>query len=230
MPRRRTVASLLVAVIIAGCGGSAAPSASSATATTQTVGPSVALASRPPTPAPPSPEPSLGNGVPSGDIPAGTYTATGFAPNVTFTIGEGWTQTIDPESAPEDAILLVFTPEPGDEAIYIDSKAPTIPPAQSLQGTFGRLKGVTLGEPFDVALGGASGLAVDGQISPDFPEPEQKIFGLSEDYFMRPGDRFRAYALELDGDPFYIIVESTDDGFETFLDIAGPVLESMTFG
>jgi hypothetical protein len=71
---------------------------------------------------------------------------------------------------------------------------------------------------------------VDGQISPGLPEPEQQVFGLSEDYFMRPGDRFRAYHLDLGGDPFYLIVESTGDGFDAFLEIAGPVLESMAFG
>jgi hypothetical protein len=160
----------------------------------------------------PTPEPSLGNGVPTGDIPAGTYTADRFSPSVTFTIGEGWTQTLDPEAAVDEALLLVYTPEPGDEAIYIDSEAPTIEPATSLRNTFGRLKGVTLSEPFEVTVGGATGLAADGQIAPDLPEPEQQVFGLSEDYFMRPGDRFRAYALELGGDPFYIIVESMTFG------------------
>jgi hypothetical protein len=221
---------LAVVILVAGCGSSAGTSAPPAPPTTALATPSAAVASEPPTAEPPTAEPSVGNGVPNGDIPAGTYTATAFAPTVTFTIGEGWTQTIDPESALEKALLLVYTPEPGDEAIYIDTKAPTLEPAKSLQNTFGRLKGVTLGEPFDAAIGGAGGLAVDGQISPDLPEPEQQVFGLSEDYFMRPGDRFRAYHLDLGGDPFYLIVESTGDGFDAFLEIAGPVLESMAFG
>jgi hypothetical protein len=216
---------LAVVILVAGCGSSAGTSAPPAPPTTALATPSAAVASEPPTP-----EPSVGNGVPNGDIPAGTYTATAFAPTVTFTIGEGWTQTIDPESALEKALLLVYTPEPGDEAIYIDAKAPTLEPAKSLQNTFGRLKGVTLGEPFEAAVGGVTGLAVDGRIAPDLPEPEQQVFGLSEDYFMRPGDRFRAYALEFGGQPIYVIVESTGDGFDAFLEIAGPVLESMTFG
>jgi hypothetical protein len=230
MPLRRTAASLAVAVVIAGCGGSAATGAPSPAAVRGATAPSVAIASDLPTPAPPSPEPSLDNGVPVGDIPAGTYMATGFVPTVTFTVGEGWTHSLDAESVPDRALTLIYTPEPGDEAIYIDTKAPTIDATKSLQGTFGRLKGVALGEPFEVTFGGASGLAVDGQISPDLPEPEQQVFGLSEYYFMRPGDRFRAYHLDLEGDPFYLIVESTGDGFDAFLDIAGPVLESMTFG
>jgi hypothetical protein len=230
MPLRRTVAWLVVAVVIAGCGGSAATGTPSPSAVSGTTAPSVAIARELPTPAPLSPEPSPGNGVPVGDISAGTYTATGFAPTVTFTVGEGWTHSLDAESVPDRALTLIYTPEPGDEAIYIDTRAPTIEPTKSLQGTFGRLKGVTLGEPFEVTLGGASGLAVDGQISPDLPEPEQQVFGLSEDYFMRPGDRFRAYHLDLGGDPFYLIVESTGDGFDAFLEIAGPVLESIAFG
>ena len=230
MRGRRSLHILAVVVLVAGCGGSAGTSAPAAAPTTALATPSGAATTEPPTPQPATPEPSFGNGVPNGDIPAGTYTATALAPTVTFTIGEGWTQTIDPESALEEALLLVFTPEPGDEAIYIDAKAPTLEPAKSLQNTFGRLKGVTLGEPFEAAVGGATGLAVDGRIAPDLPEPEQQVFGLSEDYFIRPGDRFRAYALEFGGHPLYVIVESTGDGFDAFLEIAGQVLESMAFG
>jgi hypothetical protein len=225
----RAAALVLGGALALACGNDASTSVTTP-AESSPVSESPTTPSPDPTRAVPTPEPSLGNGVPTGDIPAGTYTADGFSPSVTFTIGEGWTQTLDPEAAVDEALLLVYTPEPGDEAIYIDSKAPTIEPATSLRNTFGRLKGVTLSEPFEVTVGGATGLAADGQIAPDLPEPEQQVFGLSEDYFMRPGDRFRAYALELGGDPFYIIVESTADGFDAFLEIASPVVESMTFG
>jgi hypothetical protein len=228
--RVRRLATPAVVVLVVACGGSAATSAPPAAPTTALATPSEAATTEPATPEPPTPEPSIRNGVPIGDVPAGPYTATGFAPTVTFTIGEGWTHSLDAESVPDAALTLVYTPEPGDEAIYIDTKAPAIEPVKSLQNTFGRLKGVTLGEPFEVTLGGATGLAVEGRISPDLQEPEQQVFGLSEDYFMRPGDRFVAYHLDLGGDPFYLIVESTGDGFDAFLEIARPVLESMTFG
>jgi hypothetical protein len=226
---------LLILTTVAGCAGGTTGNGSSpsvATGAAPTGQPSASPSGAPtarPTAAPSTPEATLDTGIPVGEVPAGTYTAAALDPSFLITLDSGWRHELDSESRPDRALLLVATSGPFDEAMYFDTSAATADPSVVLTNTFGRLQGVTLGPITPATIGGAPGVMADAIVADELPTPSIQIFGLAEHYELRPGDRFRAFVLDVGDRAMFVIIESNGDAFEPFLARASAILESVTF-
>jgi hypothetical protein len=226
---------VLTIAVVAACGGGATtdpPLPSSAADPTPAAQPSSTAGESPPAPptaAPSEPKATIDTGIPIGEVPAGTYSAAALDPAFDLTLDAGWRHDLDSESRPDRALLLLATSGPFDEAIYFDTSASTADPSVVLAHTFGNLRGVTLGPITATSIAGAPGVMADATVADALPTPSIEIFGLAEHYELRPRDRLRAFVLDVGDRAMFVIVESNGEAFESFLERATKILDSVSF-
>ena len=184
----------------------------------------------PPTPEseeilPPGVEPTA-----EGLLNPGTYRTSIFEPPVTFTVGKGW--RIPFEEA--DSIVIARKLEPRDEVIYMDSSqfdadldGALLFAQKAFTSTTGVARDFRFSRIFPVRIGGFRGRGRTMDVRTD-----QLVVTLAlgtEAYEVRPGDRLHLAAISVDRESILVFVEAPGAGFESFLDEATPVLESLKF-
>jgi hypothetical protein len=223
---RRRLANLLLAgllgAFIAGCGGSATPTAGGATAGGST---------------PPA-------------LPAGTYTSRVFTPAVTATLPTGWWNAADAadyyalQPVASDLVGIHFFRNP--KAASQDAACPIAPApgvgsdSLSLLTWIRSLPGLVVGNPKLVTVGGLSGTEIDVSIADGWKTSCPFASGLpavplfvgssgSLRWVIAGNERLRLDLLDMPSGGTLVVDQDAFDGslFDALLSAASPVIRSL---
>ena len=228
---------ILAITAVAACGGSTPSPASVVTPPAVTATPSTAV-----TAAPATLEPTAATGPAAlcavgGDecsIQAGTYTTGPFEPAFTFTIESTWDNTrafaegggIDTQSGAINWISGRAQAWVGAADLRIKNERDVARYIKLLEGE----RGYTVGKTTAVSIGGVDGLQVDvvravlnSTGAGFFPPP-------AEDSFVyEPGGQSRVYFIETPGTWTFFVIEGDDERFDSIMEVAQPVLDSIAW-
>lgn len=166
-------------------------------------------------------------------LEAGTYSVAPFEPPFTFAVDAGWTN----ERAWPDAGGV----SKGDGAFYWASgvEAGTVGSEEVEIGAtvddfvafLASLEaiGMTVSEASEVTVDGAAGQQVDVE-SNDVDAPG--LFSLDDDQFnLVPDEKARFLVVERDGETVVFIIDAfTTDAFDSWIETAQPVVDSVSWG
>ena len=147
----------------------------------------------------------------------GTYHTAKFVPGFTFTIDDGWF----PIELPELVDLMDMKQE-GDAGLsFLNMSAGS--PEETLE-LLRSSDSIELGEEVPTEVGGVTGTMVEATA-----DPRTKIADLSEgvQWALLVGYRYRIQILEVNGHTVTIIIEGTDETYESFMAEADLVVDSV---
>lgn len=164
-----------------------------------------------------------------GILKPGRYRTSVFKPTATFEVRKGW--QLSEEGI--DRLLLLHKPEPRDEAIYLDSSQRDLDVRDALMyvrdafvGTTGSARDFRFTSVTPVRVGNARGRGTMMTLATN-----QLVVTLAlatEAYQVRPGDKLRLMAVDVDGDTVLVFVEAPRQRFSSFLKQAERVLASLS--
>jgi hypothetical protein len=219
-------AAMGIAFVLAGCGGPAADSPSTAASAVEPSETAAASAQ------------ASGEGVLCAvghepcPIEAGTYTAAPFEPNFSFSVDDGWQN--DRAFADGGGISKtdggifwasgVASGTIGGEEVEIEASVDDF--VTFLQGF--EAIGMTVSAPTPVTVDGVSGQQID--VAANEAEAPA-LYHIAEDQFnLVPGEKARFLVLDKDGETVLLIIDSfTTEGFDDWLATAQPVIDSISW-
>ena len=217
MPFVRHAVALAALLVLAAC------------ATTPPLSPSLEA-----TPVPvPSPSPSgtaTPLGAPGQQLPAGRYTRDGFEPRITFAVDEGWTAEqatsgffdIQDDPGSLDVVAVQFANVVGE--------APAAEVVAEIQAN----PQLRVGEPESVEIGGLEGTRVVVETT-DPPETNPAVFRpvlvvAAGPLSIASARRLQVNLFDTPDGVLAVLVGGSMAGWDRALDLAAPVLDSVTIG
>lgn len=222
-----------IAFVLVGCGGPAAGSPSTAASAVAPSEPAVSANASAAVSAGETGEGVLcAVGHEPCPIEAGTYTATPFEPDFSFTVDEGWQNDRafadgGGISKPEGGVFWasgVATGTIGEEEVEIGASVDDF--VTFLRG-FDAV-GMTVSEPTPVTVDGVDGQQID-VASNEAEAPA--LYRIAEDQFnLVPDEKARFLVLDKDGETVLLIIDSfTTEGFDDWVATAQPVVDSISW-
>jgi hypothetical protein len=160
-----------------------------------------------------------GSAEPGTPLAAATYYTELFTPRIIFTLDEGWGNA----GQYADQVALLRKPEPGDQALTIDSS-----PDEDAAGAVARLTSVRGTEASVVVDAEVAGLTAQ-QFDLTMIDERVRIPTLTDVYTSFAGDKIRVWVLDIDGVTIKILSESTSAEFEAFVAEAEAVIDTLRF-
>lgn len=201
-----------------------------------------------PTPNPSQPGcPNSHGGVCLGPLDAGTYTTKSFAPAVTYTVPDGWTNLEDLSGnflleMPNDTRYLAIFQNvraPAEcEETWADGVGTSI---DDIAGWLTNHPGLATTEPKPVTVGGLEGIYVDISLDPEWTVTCPYSDGLpivpfiigdgvsQVHHVILPGFEERLYLLDWNGKNVAIEVGPEGTSLEKYLNDVLPIIESLKF-
>ena len=229
---------IVVMAAVAACGGS-----NRSPAAVMTPEPVATTRSAAVTGTPPTLEPTAATGPAAlcavdGDlcaIEAGTYTTAPFEPAFTFTIASTWGNTrayadgggIDPTQT-RGAIFWIS----GTAHAVVEPMEWRIEDERDFARYIKLLKaerGYEVGATTAASIGGVDGLQVDVTRRAGVSSTDAGFFLAEDVYYYEPGGQSRVYFIETPGMWTFFVVEGDAERFESIMEVAQPVLESIVW-
>jgi hypothetical protein len=210
------IVTLAVAATLSACGGDDDDDGDASTPTETSVAATVA---------PPEGASPLGDGTRAGSaepgrpLAAGVYYTELFTPRLVVTLPDGWGNA----GQYADQLALLRRPEPGDQALTIDSSPGDDAAATVVELT--SVRGTEATPPFEKEVAGLPAQQFDLTIV----DEQVRIPALSDVYTSFEGDKIRVWVLDVDGVTLKILAEATGAEFDAFVVEAEAVLETLRF-
>lgn len=223
---------LLVALIVAGCAAGPTPTPPSPSTETPAMTPeSTNLPDGSRSPAPTGPAELVAG---AGELPAGSYTRSGFDPPITFTLEDGWVAgslvagffDVQQDPGTPDVVAVQFANVVG--AIGDDGAVVPVTTAAEAAATIAANPGIIVLGESDSRVGGLAGRNVEienrGTGHAGVLDVPPGILGID------PGRRLWISVFDTDAGVLAIMVGGSVARWDRTLELAEPVLESVVVG
>jgi hypothetical protein len=230
------LSAVLVATLLAGCGGAGptpAPTAGAPTEVPATLSTPAPTPSPAPTPTPVPTAVASPMAFASGVLPAGTYITTG-TPAVAFTVDAGWTAT-HPDKDPN-----LFDLEKGSTYLFVGSvsqifnsdqmdtiQVPENADPAAMAAEMAKVSELHVSDPKPIAIGGATGVSFD--VTTDAQLITGLVAGDHTGFTFAEKQTDRLAFLSVAGRLVVVAVEGATNQFDSVAAQAQPVLDSIRF-
>jgi hypothetical protein len=225
---RSTFAQVVALVLAVAC----SPAAQAPTAVpSATAAPSLEPASVSPAPTPTDaadPSATAADPIGTGPLAAGTYETTRFEPQLTLTLGDGWTALFQDDS---DEVTLERS---GQIAFKITRVTRVVDPGtgqavdvpDDLVAWVQQHDSLTVGRPRELEIAGRSASSVDASAVDTV-----QLFAYDEGNMRLPGGvSGRFHVVPLDGPDLTVLVLAPASSFDEAIRLAQPILDSIRIG